>query len=141
MEEASALANKVAILAKRMLAVGTTAELEARYATYEVHFSARTREAALRAREVMARVPGARAADDVATRFEVPVVSTRREVEGEGLTLVELFGVLSQEEMEFTVERPMLETVFLKVIKEHNVEEENEEGRKRTVWATLKRLI
>jgi ATP-binding cassette subfamily A (ABC1) protein 3 len=136
MEEASALANKVAILAKRMLAVGTPAALEARYATYEVHFSARTREDALRAREVMAGVPGARAADDVATRFEVPVG-------GEGVALADLFGVLADGGLEFAVERPMLESVFLKVIREHNVEEEDEERRSgsRTLWAALKRMV
>ena len=44
MEEASALANKVGILAKKMLAVGTTDALVDRYARYEVHFSCRTRE-------------------------------------------------------------------------------------------------
>lgn len=137
MEEASALANKVAILAKRMLAVGTTAELEARYATYEVHFSARTREDALRAREIMARVPGARAADDVATRYEVPVRSTG----GSGISLGELFGLLAETDMEFAVERPMLESVFLKVIREHNVEEEERAASGRSVWATLKRWV
>jgi ATP-binding cassette subfamily A (ABC1) protein 3 len=137
MEEASALANKVAILAKRLLAVGTTAELEARYATYEVHFSARSREDALRARELMARVPGARAADDVATRFEVPVVPAG----GDGLTLEALFDTLAETDLEFAVERPALESVFLKVIREHKVEEEDEQRRARSVWATLKRLV
>ncbi|KAF8555139.1 P-loop containing nucleoside triphosphate hydrolase protein, partial [Imleria badia] len=39
MEEASALANKVGIISKKMLAIGTTQELAARYATYQVHFS------------------------------------------------------------------------------------------------------
>jgi ATP-binding cassette subfamily A (ABC1) protein 3 len=116
MEEASALANKVAILAKRLLAVGTTAELEARYATYEVHFSARSREDALRARELMARVPGA-------------------------LTLEALFDTLAETDLEFAVERPALESVFLKVIREHKVEEEDEQRRARSVWATLKRLV
>ena len=62
MEEASALATKVGIMAKQVLgqsysvllslflavkhgfaAVGTTKDLEDRYATYQVHFSARTR--------------------------------------------------------------------------------------------------
>jgi ATP-binding cassette subfamily A (ABC1) protein 3 len=143
MEEASALANKVAILAKRMLAVGTTSELEARYATYEVHFSVRTPEEAIRAKQIMSRVPGARAAEDVATRFEVPVVRTRPADDASemGITLEDLFGILAQEDLEFAVERPMLESVFLKVIREHNVEEENQSEAKKSIWTILKRFI
>ena len=143
MEEASALANKVGIIAKRMLAVGTTAELTARYATYEVHFSCRTREEVLRARERMTRVPGARMADDVATRFEVPVRMHGRGVE-DGMSLAELFAVLGEEGgEEFTVERPTLESVFLKVIREHEVEEEDEQrrtGGSGGWWRALKRV-
>ncbi|KAI0778957.1 P-loop containing nucleoside triphosphate hydrolase protein [Trametes elegans] len=124
MEEASALANKVGILAKRMLAVGTTDALVERYATYEVHFSCRTREEVARAQELMAQVPGARMADDVATRFEVPL--------GGGLTLARLFAVLARGEFaEYTVERATLESVFLKVIRENNVLEEDTEKRRR----------
>lgn len=125
-EEAAALASKVGILAKRMLAVGTPAELTARHAAYEVHFACRTREDALHARERMARVPGARAADDVATRFEVPVRAV--DGDGDGMTLAELFKLLAEdegEEQEFTVEKPSLESVFLKVIRENEVEEED----------------
>lgn len=90
MEEASALSNKVAIVATRMLAVGTTSDLAARYANYEVHFSARTREESLRAREVMARVPDAQAVDDVATRFEV---SIQDRTSSKGISLASLFAV------------------------------------------------
>lgn len=141
MEEASALASKVVILSKRMLAVGTVSELEARYAHYEVHFSTRTREDALRAREVMARVPGARAAEDVATRFQVNIVSSQAHTSGQAVTLEELFGILAEADVEFAVERPTLESVFLRVIGEHNVEEEDEQRSKRSLWATMKRLV
>ncbi|THH01206.1 hypothetical protein EW026_g1452 [Hermanssonia centrifuga] len=108
MEEASALATKVGILAKGMLAVGTTEQLAARYATYEVHFACRTREDVLRAQELMSQIPGARMADDVATRFEVPV--------GSGITLPDLFSTLSSSASftEYAVERATLESVFLK---------------------------
>ncbi|PCH34380.1 nucleoside triphosphate hydrolase protein [Wolfiporia cocos MD-104 SS10] len=125
MEEASALANKVGILAKKMLAVGTTDSLAERYATYEVHFSCRTREEVLRAQELMAQIPGSRMADDVATRFEVPI--------GNGMSLAQLFGVLSSQTdfTEYTVERATLESVFLKVIRENDVIEEDRETRKR----------
>lgn len=125
MEEASALANKVGILAKKMLAVGTTDQLAERYATYEVHFSCRTREEVIRAQELMAHIPGSRMADDVATRFEVPI--------GNGMSLAQLFGVLSSQEdfSEYTVERATLESVFLKVIRENDVLEEDRETRRR----------
>lgn len=131
MEEAAALANKVGILAKRLLAVGSTEELAARYATYEVHFTCRTREDVTKAQELMARIPGSRMADDVSTRFEVPV----REGEG-GLSLARLFGVLAEQGdfSEYTVERPSLESVFLKVIREANVAEEDSEVRRRRRW-------
>lgn len=147
MEEASALASKVGILARRMLAVGTPADLTARHAAYEVHFSCRTREDALRARERMARVPGARLADDVATRFEVPI-RERGASAGDnvaGVTLAELFALLENDDgEEFTVERPSLESVFLKVIREHEVEEEDEQrrtGSSKGWWRRLKRLV
>ena len=143
MEEASALATKVGILAKKMLgstiftlfrlismshfslAVGTTEDLANRYASYEVHFSCRTREETVRAQEFMSRIPGARIADDVATRFEVPV--------GNGLTLADLFSELSSNSSitEYAVERATLESVFLKVIRENNVLEEDSHRRSR----------
>ncbi|KZT73392.1 hypothetical protein DAEQUDRAFT_684394 [Daedalea quercina L-15889] len=130
MEEASALASKVGILAKKMLAVGTTDALAERYATYEVHFSCRTREEVTRAQELMTQIPGARMADDVATRFEVPL--------GTDMSLARLFGLLSSQEdfAEFTVERAGLESVFLKVIRENDVLEEDRSTPKRRWWRT-----
>jgi ATP-binding cassette subfamily A (ABC1) protein 3 len=138
MEEASALANRVGILAKQLLGksfppfstfyvltgvstvVGTTESLSARYATYEVHFSCHTRDEILRAHTLMAKIPGSRMADDVATRFEVPI-------ETNGLTLAQLFTMLSTEGdfSEYTVEKGSLESVFMKVIKENDVLEED----------------
>jgi ATP-binding cassette subfamily A (ABC1) protein 3 len=69
----------------------------------------------------MARIPGSRMADDVATRFEVPVDSE------DGLSLAELFHILSTQGTfsEYTIEKPSLESVFLKVIRENNVLEED----------------
>jgi len=121
MEEASALANSVGILAKRMLAVGTTESLSARHAVYEVHFTCRTREEIVKARALMALIPGSRMADDVATRFEVPIESES------GLSLAQLFNTLSSNDdfTEYTVEKATLESVFLKVIRENNVREED----------------
>jgi ATP-binding cassette, subfamily A (ABC1), member 3 len=142
MEEASALANKVGIISKqllgksvihrdickshRLVAVGTIDNLASRYATYQVHFSCPTREDVTRAQILMSRIPGSRLADDVATRFEVPIE------EGNGLTLARLFHVLSSQDdfQEYSVEKATLESVFLKVIRGNNVlEEDNSSGR------------
>ncbi|KAJ6520555.1 hypothetical protein C8R45DRAFT_1121130 [Mycena sanguinolenta] len=136
MEEASALANKVGILATRLLAIGTIESLSARYATYEVHFTCRTREDVTRAQALMSAIPGARMADDVATRFEVPIQRDN------GLTLAKLFHLLSAQGdfSEYTVEKATLESVFLKVIRENNVQEEgNETHRRRRWWLPFRR--
>lgn len=155
MEEASALANKVGILAGKMLgnntfpfsicranldffrlAVGSTEELTARHALYEVQFPARTREEVAKAQRLMANVPGSRMADDVATRFEVPIATTINEPNSSiqqqsPLTLSQLFGKLNDQNDfdEYTVERISLESIFLKVIRQHNIEEENSGSR------------
>ncbi|KAF9018074.1 hypothetical protein BDZ89DRAFT_1094172 [Hymenopellis radicata] len=119
MEEASALANKVGILAKRMLAVGTIDSLAARYATYEVHFTCRTRQETIQAQVLMSQIPGSRMADDVATRFEVPI--------GPKFSLSQLFHILSSsgDIPQFTVEKASLESIFLKVIRQNDVVEED----------------
>ena len=69
-------------------------------------------------------------AEDVATRFEVPV---NAEGSGHSMTLLELFRALSArgEFSEYTVERSTLETTFLKVIRENQVAEEDTEGGRR----------
>ncbi|KAJ6525396.1 hypothetical protein B0H19DRAFT_1214941 [Mycena capillaripes] len=115
MEEAAALATKVGILAVRLLAVGTTEALTSRYATYEVHFTCRTEADVARAERLMAGISGARMVPDLATRFEVPSSS---------LALTELFRTLANEGdfPEYTVEKPTLESMFLKVIVENNVQ-------------------
>jgi ABC-type multidrug transport system ATPase subunit len=149
MEEASALANKVGIMSKQLLgtpvvrcdiqcsfleshyfvAVGTIEDLTSRYATYQVHFSCPTREDVTRARALMSRIPGSRQVDDVATRFEVPIE------DGNGLTLAQLFHVLSSQGdfQEYGVEKATLESVFLKVIRGNDVvEEDNSSERSRS---------
>ena len=103
--------------------VGSTKSLCDQHATYEVHFSCRTREDQVKVQKLMTRIPGARMADDVATRFEIPIDpdSPSR------LSLSKLFDILTQNggcdgDVEFTVGKATLESVFLKVIKENNVE-------------------
>jgi len=149
MEEASALANDVGILAKRMLgglsffstqlfiirfsAVGTVESLSSRYPAYEVHFSCRTREEVVKARQLMTLIPGSRMADDIATRFEVPIVP------GNEFSLSNLFNTLARhgDFAEYTVEKATLESVFIKVIRENNVKEQDNErhgGRSLLRW-------
>jgi len=78
----------------------------------------------------MALIPGSRFADDVATRFEVPIESENR------LSLVELFHILSSQGdfSEYTVEKSTLESLFLKVIRENNVLEEDSRKKR---WCTF----
>lgn len=82
----------------------------------------------------MAKIPGARLADDVATRFEVPIQnSDDSELNGTGGTsLAKLFRVLSSsgDFTEYTVEKASLESVFLKVIRENKVLEEDTRNKK-----------
>lgn len=82
----------------------------------------------------MARIPGSRQADDIATRWEVPLQES-----GEGrqtLTLAGLFGILSEQDdfEEFSVDTVSLESIFLKIVRENNVREEGEEVHKRPWW-------
>jgi len=110
-------------------AVGSTESLSARYAAYEVHFTCRTRDEVVKARALMALIPGSRMADDVVTRFEVPIES-----ENVGVSLGQLFNTLSSHNntfTEYTVEKATLESVFLKVIRENNVREEDNDRRHR----------
>jgi ABC-type multidrug transport system ATPase subunit len=139
MEEATALSTKVGIIARKLLAVGTTQSLAGRYPFYEVHFSARTREELQKAQDVMKGVPGAKMADDVATRFEVPLITASPDGELSGrnaLTLADLFTLLSAQDgfTEFSVDRVGLESVFLKVIRENQVREEGSEIKQRAWW-------
>lgn len=123
------------------LAFGTIDDLSTRYATYEIHFSCRSRRDVIRALNTMSLIPGSRKMDDVATRFEVPVP-----VDG-SVSLAQLFNKLAvattettgQEDdgkpkgdgvsqqtlggegegpLEYTVERASLESVFLKVVRQ-----------------------
>lgn len=67
----------------------------------------------------MARISGSRMSDDVATRFEAPLNDERN--------LADLFKILAEfgDFTEYTIERVSLESVFLKVIREHDIREED----------------
>jgi ATP-binding cassette subfamily A (ABC1) protein 3 len=68
----------------------------------------------------MARMPGARMVDDVATRFEVPIGQQASGSNGavELMSIASIFEVLSQEKdfPDFTVGKSTLETAFIKII-------------------------
>jgi hypothetical protein len=72
--------------------------------------------------------------DDVATRFEVPIE------EGNGLTLAQLFHVLSSQGdfQEYSVEKATLESVFLKVIRGNDVVEEDDASERRRRFRSYK---
>ncbi|KZP00844.1 P-loop containing nucleoside triphosphate hydrolase protein [Calocera viscosa TUFC12733] len=118
MEEASALANRVGIIASKMLAIDTVPQLCSRYAVYEVHLSARTAAQQARARELIANAfPDAKQAEDVSTRFEVALEDRTLADLFERLALVEAQTKTDEEGLEYTVERLGLESVFLKVVR------------------------
>lgn len=83
----------------------------------------------------MARIPGARLSDDVATRFEVPLQS-----EDNTRSLAGLFKILSEhgDFADYTVERVSLETIFLKVIRENDVREEDSRDSGQRSWKWFK---
>lgn len=74
--------------------------------------------------------------DDVVTQFEVPIsaeshasseTAERTGTSEPPLSLAQLFGELNEQNefSEYTTERMSLESVFLKVIRAHNMQEEN----------------
>jgi len=73
----------------------------------------------------MAGIPGSKKAEDVATRYEVPISSD--------INLPSLFRSLrlGGESLEYAVERASLESIFLKVIRQHEIEAVELEGRQR----------
>lgn len=132
MEEADALAQRAGIMARRMLALGTTAALRKKHgAAYYVHLihaqaphtSANEME---RVRQwVLTNVPDAVTEDRTyhgQLRFSVPT-SSRLGISG-------LFNLMeaNKEELGFayySVSPTTLDQVFLNVVNKHNVEEEN----------------
>ncbi len=116
-----------------MSAVGTTESLARRFPIYEVHFSCRNRDEVVTAQRLMSRIPGAQMAEDVATRFEVPI-----DMQDGDRSLAGLFRILTQQGdvSEYTVERVSLESVFLKVIRANDIQEEDF-SRKRGVLARI----
>ncbi|KAG8916323.1 hypothetical protein FRC02_004045 [Tulasnella sp. 418] len=131
MEEASALSQRVAIISGKMLAIGTVDSLVSRYPSYEIHFSCRSPEETARAQAAVSRFEGSRPAEDVATRWEVPL-SNRT-------TLAGIFKELSEinDIPDFTIERLSLESVFLKTIRNSRAVSEEVEPKRKKILGVL----
>jgi ATP-binding cassette, subfamily A (ABC1), member 3 len=74
----------------------------------------------------MSSIPGSRMVEDVVTRYEVPITPD--------VTLASLFRSLrlGAGSFEYAVERASLESIFLKVIRQHEVEEKELEAPRRS---------
>lgn len=140
MEEADALASRIGILAKSMLAAGTIPELRGRYGNllhaHLVHASAprTTREEMdgvlekLKDRFPEAEIEGGTYHGQI--RFSIPAAAVVEE-EGNGRSAIgRLVVVLEEAKREWGVEHfsvglTTLDRVFLRIVGEHNVKEEN----------------
>ncbi|KAK4686551.1 hypothetical protein P7C73_g3574, partial [Tremellales sp. Uapishka_1] len=137
MEEVDALASRVGIIASKMLAVGTPASLKARYATYEIHLAAPHVVPTLEYLQAH-DFPLAYRSQDTLTRISIPGV---REDSLDRL-LQSLQGVKSALHLEeMTVQEQSIETAFLTIVREHNIQEEESRHRGRARGSVWKRLF
>ncbi|KAK0629092.1 hypothetical protein B0T17DRAFT_589023 [Bombardia bombarda] len=160
MEEADALAGRAGILAKRMLAMGTTDQLRRRFGdALHVHLVCRgaprtTDEDVGRVREwVVKAFPGARVEEKTyhgQMRFSVPAggvgggvgVGGGDEISHQQPSAIGRLVVLLEEKKEelgiehYSVSPTTLDQVFLTVVGRHNVREEGYEqpGKKKAWW-------
>ncbi|KAH8902231.1 P-loop containing nucleoside triphosphate hydrolase protein [Coniochaeta sp. PMI_546] len=139
MEEADALATRVGIMAKRMLALGTTESLRGRFDTLQVHIVSRTaprssEEEMRRLREwILERYAGAEVEEKNyhgQTRFSVPAAAVGA-AEGvsaaAGRVVVDLERnkeVLGIEH--FSVSRTTLDQVFLQIVGRERMQEDED---------------
>lgn len=148
MEEADALATRTAIMARRLLAIGTTQALRERYRNlYYVHLvlaSAPTsapHEMARLGAWVQDRVPGVRLDREMLggqVRFTMPAAPNGQ---GGASPVAGLIGILERDKevlgIEFySISGPTLENVFLSVVGENHVQEEDG-ATPRRLWKTL----
>lgn len=155
MEEADALADRVGIMAKRMLAMGTTGSLRRRHGdAYYIHIAMKsaphtTEEETMKVKSwVLSEFPEADIEDKTyhgQMRFSIPAErvlppQTEKEIsietvlpEGESKSSSEigsLIAILEEQKEELGVEHysvtpTNLDQVFLAIVSKHNVEEEN----------------
>jgi ATP-binding cassette subfamily A (ABC1) protein 3 len=152
MEECSALANRAGILAKRMLALGTTEQLRRKYGDrYLVHvvlssapYSA-VREMDAVKSWISASFPGAELEPRSfggQIRFSIPA----REEGGQRNTVGKVFKKLEREGREvglefWSVDRGTMDMVFLDVVGRARVREEGYDEVKKFEWKTVAKWI
>ncbi|KAH8666672.1 hypothetical protein BX600DRAFT_412595 [Xylariales sp. PMI_506] len=156
MEEADALANRAGILAKRMLAMGTTENLRQRFGdALHVHLVSRTAphstpEEMERIRDWVAQTfPGAETEEKTyhgQMRFSVPastVLASRQSASvpegGGGSAVGQAIVILEENKAELGIEHysvspTTLDQVFLTIVGKHNVQEENYGTEKKSWW-------
>lgn len=147
MEEADALATRAVIISKRLLAVGTTQSLRDKYSNV-YYVSLLLRSAPTSSIEemegirswVLDRFPGAILERDMLggqVRFTIPAINTfgHRPVAG----VIDLLdGNKDNLGIEYySVGGATLERVFLSVVRENNVQEEDGTSHKRQLWQRL----
>ncbi|KAJ9661232.1 hypothetical protein H2201_006591 [Coniosporium apollinis] len=140
MEEADALAHRAGILARKMLAMGSSEELRRKWGdkwfVHVVHRTApRTSQAEMEALRdwVEANIPRAEVEDKMMhgqLRFSVPVAGYEKGTEGGVESIAQLFQLLERHKEELAIEyysvsQTTLDQVFLAIVRKHNVEEEN----------------
>jgi ATP-binding cassette subfamily A (ABC1) protein 3 len=152
MEEADALASRAGILAKRMLAIGTTESLRQRFGdALHVHLVSRTaphsspEEMELVRQWVLQKYPGALVDEKTyhgQMRFSVPASEV---VEGEksGRSAIGQLIVVLEEQKEtlgiehYSVSPTTLDQVFLTIVGQNNVQEENSGEEAKKPWWRL----
>ncbi|KAI1662166.1 P-loop containing nucleoside triphosphate hydrolase protein [Daldinia decipiens] len=145
MEEADALANRAGILAKRMLAMGTTENLRQRFGdALHVHLVSKsaphsTPEEMERVRQWVAdKWPGAEIEQKTyygQMRFSIPASA----VAGTGSAVGRLIVILEEHKEELGIEHfsctpTTLDQVFLTIVGQHNVREEGYNEKKKKAW-------
>ncbi|KAI1380361.1 P-loop containing nucleoside triphosphate hydrolase protein [Hypoxylon crocopeplum] len=149
MEEADALANRAGILAKRMLAMGTTENLRQRFGdALHVHLVSKsaphsTPEETERVRAwVLDTWPGADVEQKTyhgQMRFSVPASAVASESGGGGSAVGRLIVILEEHKDELGIEHfsctpTTLDQVFLTIVGKHNVQEEGYTEKKKKSW-------
>lgn len=149
MEEADALANRAGILAKRMLAMGTTESLRQRFGdALHVHLVSKT--APHSSPEEMERMrswvvdtwPGAEVEQKTyhgQMRFSVPASAVVAEGSASASAVGRLIVILEEHKEELGIEHfsctpTTLDQVFLTIVGQHNVQEEGYNEKKKKTW-------
>ncbi|KAI0133616.1 ABC transporter [Xylariales sp. AK1849] len=149
MEEADALANRAGILAKRMLAIGTTENLRQRFGdALHAHLVSKTAphstpEEMEHVRQwVLQTYPGAQVEEKTyhgQMRFSVPASAVLGN-EKDGRSAVGQLIVVLEEQKEalgiehYSVSPTTLDQVFLTIVGQHNVQEENYGEKEKKSW-------